>query len=622
MAAVYRATDPQFPREVAIKVLTGKLVDDADFRARFAREAQSIAALEHPAIVPVYDYGEQDDVPYLVMRLMEGGALAERLQAGPLPLAQAVAIIQQLAGALDAAHAQGLVHRDLKPGNILFDRHDNAYLADFGIVKLTRDDSLALTAVDGILGTPLYMSPEQIRGKETLDGRSDIYSLGIIFFEMLTGSPPFHGDTPIDVAVKHIHEPAPSPMLIRQDLPPACEPIIAKVLAKDRADRYPTAAAFAAAIARLLAEPGAALPPPTPALPNLHDSETELAPVAEWRDALEYPTTPPPLPLVDATRLQPYLPHALLQELDFADPDWAARCFDRLQQLLRTVVTYLPRHLAPPLLANPRPPADQVRGTFLEGTLLFADISGFSKLSEALHTTQGKAGAEELVRIVNAVLDEMLTILFRFDGRLITFGGDAMLSLFTGPQQGAIHAVRAAWAMRRTMRDRFGTVAAFQELHPLRIKVGHSSGLLFAATVGSAQHLEYFLSGSAVEQTARAESAAHAGQIIISAGTYRQIRETLQAEELPHLQGYYRILSAPAEVEAVSETAVPDTWHDIETALTAEPPHRASRRATRRAHPLPAGELAAPARLQRRPGASRRTAPAGDRPLRQFQRDE
>jgi serine/threonine protein kinase len=185
MSTVYLANDPRFGRKVALKVMSQTLRDDPTFRGRFEREARIIATLEHPAIVPVYDYGE-DRAPYLVMRYMPGGTLADRIISGPLTLETAVPIIQRLAGALDHAHEHGVIHRDLKPGNILFDQYNNAFLTDFGIVKLVQGSNTALTA-SGVIGTPAYMSPEQIHGETSLDGRSDIYTLGIILFEMLTG---------------------------------------------------------------------------------------------------------------------------------------------------------------------------------------------------------------------------------------------------------------------------------------------------------------------------------------------------------------------------------------------------------------------------------------------------
>jgi serine/threonine-protein kinase len=239
MATVFLAHDPNFDREVAVKVLPAELLHDPTFRERFEREAKTIAALDHPAIVPVYDFGQEGDQPYLVMRYMTGGSLGDRLVKGPLGVTETAHIFSRLAGALDEAHKAGIIHRDLKPGNILFDQRDDAYLADFGIAKLSESSS-ALTG-DHIVGTPHYMSPEQARGDVKLDRRSDVYALGVILFEMLTGAPPFEGDTALNIVLKHLNEPPPSVRSLNPKVPVGAEAVVEKALAKDREARYQTA---------------------------------------------------------------------------------------------------------------------------------------------------------------------------------------------------------------------------------------------------------------------------------------------------------------------------------------------------------------------------------------------
>jgi len=245
MATVYHAYDPRFEREVALKVLPSEMLHDPQFRTRFDREAKTIAMLEHPAIVPVYDFGEQDGQPYFVMRYMTGGSLSDRLKKGPLSIPEAARILEHIAPALDEAHAKGIIHRDLKPGNILFDQYNEPYVSDFGIAKLSETQ----TNVTGsaIVGTPAYMSPEQAQG-EGIDGRSDIYGIGVILFEMLSGQQPYHGDTPMSVVVKHITDPVPHILDIRPDLPPGVEAIIEKAMAKDPNDRFQTVKALADAL--------------------------------------------------------------------------------------------------------------------------------------------------------------------------------------------------------------------------------------------------------------------------------------------------------------------------------------------------------------------------------------
>src|SRR5258708_5022834 len=184
MAAVYRSHQPSMDRDVAIKVISGQLADDPTFIARFEREARLIAKLQHPHIVRVYDFGRRDGVLYLVMRLVEGGSLDERLRQGPLSLDVAAQMFTDIASALTYAHDQGIIHRDLKPNNILLDSKDNPYLTDFGIAKMMQDSTGQITATGTIIGTPSYMAPEMWRG-EAVDARTDIYSLGIMLYEMV-----------------------------------------------------------------------------------------------------------------------------------------------------------------------------------------------------------------------------------------------------------------------------------------------------------------------------------------------------------------------------------------------------------------------------------------------------
>ena len=240
MATVYKAYDPHFDRLVAVKVLPREFMHQETFRARFTREAKTIAALEHAAIVPVYDYGEDDGQPFLVMRYMPGGSLSDRLKVGAIGVEQAVRITQRIAGALDRAHSLGIIHRDLKPGNILFDQFGDAFLADFGIARMT-SASTSLTASGMLVGTPTYMSPEQVYGDKTVDGRSDIYALGVILFQMLTGQAPYAAETPAKLMMKHVLDPVPQVLRLAPNLPPVCEHVITKAMAKEPENRFATA---------------------------------------------------------------------------------------------------------------------------------------------------------------------------------------------------------------------------------------------------------------------------------------------------------------------------------------------------------------------------------------------
>lgn len=245
MAAVYRATQPSLQRTVAIKVLDTALQADPTFIARFRREANTVAKLMHPNIVPIYAFGEVDSMLYLVMGYVAGGSLAERL-GRRLDLPTVGRIVGQVADALDYAHKQGIVHRDIKPANILLGEGDWALLSDFGIARMV-EGRLRLTQPGIGLGTPEYMSPEQGLSGE-IDGRSDIYSLGIVLYELLTGKVPFDGDTPFGILYKQVHEPLPLPSKLQPSISPALENVIIRATAKRPEDRFQTGEQFKLAL--------------------------------------------------------------------------------------------------------------------------------------------------------------------------------------------------------------------------------------------------------------------------------------------------------------------------------------------------------------------------------------
>lgn len=248
MATVYRAYDPSFDREVAVKVLPLEMAHNLVFRARFKRELKTVASLEHPAIVPVYDVGEEEDGrQYFVMRYMAGESLSDWLQKGAISLQDTAIIIERLASALDYAHRKNIVHRDIKPDNVLFDGNNHPYLTDFGIAKLT-ESAISATG-GGTMGTPAYVSPEQAQGGK-VDSRADIYGMGVMIYEMLTGQKPYDADSPMSVAVRHITEPIPEILEARPDLPIEVDLIIKTAMAKDKEDRYPTAVDLARALNR------------------------------------------------------------------------------------------------------------------------------------------------------------------------------------------------------------------------------------------------------------------------------------------------------------------------------------------------------------------------------------
>ncbi len=233
MGSVYLAREELLQRLVAVKLLSRRLSEDADARARFLREARAMASVEHPHVVRVYGFGEHQGVAYLVMEYIEGATLADRVsRSGRLPVDQAVEIVRQVTQGLRAAWAKGIVHRDLKPSNILVDAVGQTHLADFGLAKPIEASGTDLTHTGVILGTPAYLSPEQARG-EAVDFRSDFYSLGIVFYEMLCGERPFVGRTPIEVMSRHLNEELPSVSSKREDVPPPVARLVAQMVMKE-----------------------------------------------------------------------------------------------------------------------------------------------------------------------------------------------------------------------------------------------------------------------------------------------------------------------------------------------------------------------------------------------------
>ena len=247
MATVYSAMQKSMSRKVAVKILPRHFMHSPDFIERFEREVDVISKLEHPHILPIYDYGEADGVPFIAMRYLGGGSMAQMVRRGIPQLEELVKPFQQVAEALDYAHQQGIIHRDLKPGNIMLDEYGNAYLSDFGIARVM-DSNLTGSA---IIGTPAYMSPEQAHGVH-IDARSDIYSLGIVLFELITGREPYQAETPMSLLMMHINEPIPPIAEFRDGVPPIVQDVINTATAKNPDDRYASASELANAFEEAL----------------------------------------------------------------------------------------------------------------------------------------------------------------------------------------------------------------------------------------------------------------------------------------------------------------------------------------------------------------------------------
>lgn len=299
MSVVYRATQLSMRRPVALKVITldSAMDNPEEFKARFAREAELVATLEHLHIMPVYDYGIiGSDMAYLAMRLLRGGTLAQVIAGTPLPFDRTLHIFRQVASGLDYAHQRGVIHRDLKPSNILFDDLQNAYLADFGLARLVQS-SQQITQSGSVVGTPMYMSPEQLRG-EPIDHRSDIYGMGVLLYHMLAGAPPFTSQDGNLVAIIYQHlEHMPRPLReYNPQVPEVVESVVLTALAKQPADRFNSVGAMAVALQTALERTITTLPDTTPVVPHTPPF------------ALRLPTTSPLPPMPASTTIAPRSP--------------------------------------------------------------------------------------------------------------------------------------------------------------------------------------------------------------------------------------------------------------------------------------------------------------------------
>lgn len=317
MAAVYYAIDSTTQQPIALKILSAQLADIMAFRQRFELEAQITTRLQHPHIVPIVAYGQIDDALYIAMRYLSGGTLHDRFVIdGAVSLRETAHYLTQLAAALDYAHTQGIIHRDLKLANVLLDDAQNVLLSDFGIARML-ESSLHLTESGSVLGSPHYMSPEQSEGKP-LDSRSDIYSLSVMIYLMITGRFPFHADTPVAIALQHVTKQPPAPTEINPELPLDVDTVLLKGLAKAPVDRFSSAGELAAAFERAIGD---------------CDTRTMLHMPDLSRSAPRLPI-PPLLPLPVQTPTEPSLPKS---DHSANNPAWSPK-------------RHLWRYLLPPVL--------------------------------------------------------------------------------------------------------------------------------------------------------------------------------------------------------------------------------------------------------------------------------
>jgi tRNA A-37 threonylcarbamoyl transferase component Bud32/thioredoxin-like negative regulator of GroEL len=284
MASVFKAYHAALDRYVALKVLHPAFLEEPNFLARFQREARVVAKLEHPNIVPVYDFSEHDGQPYLVMKFIEGRTLKAEMADGPLTPTRGLAILRAVGAGLSYAHGQGILHRDIKPSNVLLDEDGGIFLADFGLARIAQAGESTLSS-DMLLGTPQYISPEQARGERDLDAGTDIYSLGVVMYEMVVGRVPFNADTPFSIIHDHIYTPLPLPQTVNPKVPAAVERVLLKALAKERTDRYQT-------VDDLVAAFGEAIDPETGDQESVIGADGPAAPTRAYSQDQETPASP------------------------------------------------------------------------------------------------------------------------------------------------------------------------------------------------------------------------------------------------------------------------------------------------------------------------------------------
>lgn len=300
MSAVYRAYQEELDRDVAIKILSDELTQDPNYIKRFQSEAKMAAALEHSHIVPVYDFGVQDDMSFVVMRLLRSTVTDKLYDSQPMSMNDVLVMLEQVAKALDYAHSKGIVHRDVKPGNIMFDDTKTAYLVDFGIAKATQQADTGLTAQNVVLGTPSYMPPELWRG-DTPVGASDQYALAIVVFQILTGQLPFMADSPSAIMYRHLNDPAPIATDLNPNLPAAVSDVLRRGMHKDPHQRYPLVSNFVNALTNAMTMP------PEKLKTQEHQAVPDYAPAIPIAEMANEPTMQQTVPVQTVPR-QPQEP--------------------------------------------------------------------------------------------------------------------------------------------------------------------------------------------------------------------------------------------------------------------------------------------------------------------------
>ena len=474
MATVYRAYQPRMDRFVAVKVIRQSIVEESTVRERFQREARVIARLEHPHLLPVHDFDGAHKPPYIVMRYLEGGTLKKALASRRLPFDEITYLLRQVGSALDYAHRQGVIHRDIKPSNIMIDKEGNAFVMDFGIARMTGRDSAdgGLTGTGTIIGTPDYMAPEQGFGSAEVDLRADIYSQGVMLFEMTTGQLPFRGKTPMETMLHHLSNPVPSAHRINPELPEELDKVISMAMAKEPADRYPSVVEFTADVVGVM--------------------------------GVEVTSTP--ITLQQAAQESVALTgRRLAQNKERIEVTMAEFAADR-----REVVSGVDSQSTP---------AQQHRTV----TALYADAAEYNELVEL------EDGPELAQRAVRDLWSQAAKIVEDYGGAVFSQSDRDLLALWgavSAHEDDPERAVLTALAVRDSMGTIVETLIPGDDPIPIRIALNTGPALIDVDTESGS----YSASGATVNLANRVAHNAD-GLVLITQGTYRHIQGIFDIEE-------------------------------------------------------------------------------------------
>ena len=525
MAAVFRALDPELDRDVAVKVLPSFQAEDPTFIDRFRQEAQSVARLNHPNIIQVYDFGEDKGFNFIVMEYLPGGTLLNLL-GREITLSEALPLISQMAEALDYAHGQGVVHRDIKPANVILDADGKPKIADFGLARLLEASS-GFTRSDTVIGTPEYISPEQALGRPA-DERSDLYAFGVLVYQMLLGQTPFRGDTPTATLMAHIHQPVPLPSTLNPDLDSHFESILLTALAKEPGDRYEGPGQMATALAGVAGEDVAVIDA-TPTIMEPVPSAPERV-VEPQADAGQAEAPSPAIAAVprEAPRKVRLADYCLVQDVEHAQPSFSLSLLrkapfaliDKKQHFtgLRGLIWRLTGVKRGPLNPNICTMCEYHFDSrkLSEVTILIADSKDLASLVRDRGPEKGSGYVSEFFSMCS-------DIVVNHDGMAAREGAYGVRAFFNAPIRNIDHVDQAIAAATEIQLAARRSRTEETEGAGLRVGITLDTGLAYAGTLGSNDARDFTVLGDLVEIAAHLQEHVEAGGILVTEQVYQVI---------------------------------------------------------------------------------------------------